>query len=160
MPRRKIPQDAFSYYMSLGVGRSYAQVAKYYGVTKRAVVKLAARDHWQAQAQEIERKAREKANAKLAESKGEMDERHLRIARVVQNKALEALKQFPLETALQAVRALESSVRQERTIKGEPGEGSAASVEDIIRREYERWMLPAGQEENSADDGEAGQERS
>jgi hypothetical protein len=89
-----------------------------------------------------------------------MDERHLRIARVVQNKALEALKQFPLETALQAVRALESSVRQERTIKGEPGEGSAASVEDIIRREYERWMLPAGQEENSADDGEAGQERS
>ena len=50
MPRRKIPQDAFTYYMALGPGWSYAQVAVHYGVTKRAVTKIATRERWQAQA--------------------------------------------------------------------------------------------------------------
>ncbi len=142
MARRKLPPDALSYYVSLGTGRSYAQVADHFGVTKRAVVNLATREHWQTQVEEMERKAREKSNAKAGESLDEMNERHLKIARAVQSKALEALMRYPLETALQAVRSLESSVRQERAIKGEPGGESGASVESIIRREYERWMLP------------------
>ena len=33
----KLPHDAFSYYVSLGPGRSYTQVATKYGVSKRAV---------------------------------------------------------------------------------------------------------------------------
>lgn len=143
MARRKLPPDAFSYYVNLGTGRSYAQVAEQFGVTKRAVVNLALRERWQVQVEELERKAREKSNAKAGESLEEMNERHLKIARAVQNKALEALSRYPLETALQAVRALEGAVRQERGIKGEPGSEGAASVESIIRREYERWMLPA-----------------
>lgn len=141
MAHRKIPQDAFAFYLSLGPGRSYAQVAKNFGVSKRAVVTLATRENWQRQAEDLERTAREKANAKAGESIEEMNERHLKIARVVQNKALEALRQFPLETALHAVRALESSVRQERAIKGEPAGETTSSIEDIIRREYSRWML-------------------
>jgi hypothetical protein len=143
MARRKLPLDALSYYVSLGPSRSYAQVGEHFGVTKRAVVKLATRDRWQAQVEEIERRAREKSNAKAEESLEEMNERHLKIARVVQNKGLEALRRFPLETALQAVRAIEGAVRQERAIKGEPGGEGGATVESIIRREYERWMLPA-----------------
>ena len=166
MARRKLPPDALSYYVSLGTGRSYAQVADHFGVTKRAVVNLATREHWQKQVEEMERKAREKSNAKAGESLDEMNERHLKIARIVQNKGLEALRQFPLETALQAVRAIEGAVRQERLIKGEPGGEGGASVESIIRREYERWMLPAessgigadpeeGHEKGSQDDGQA-----
>ena len=143
MPRRKLPPEAFSHYVKLGPGRSYAEVASHFGVSKRAVVKLAARERWQVEVEEIERKAREKSAAQAAESLDEMNERHLKIARVVQNKALEALRQYPLETALQAVRALESSVRQERTIKGDPQGEAVPSVESIIRREYERWLLPA-----------------
>jgi hypothetical protein len=41
MSQRKIPQDAFEFYFSLGPERSYEQVAGRYGVTKRAVTKLA-----------------------------------------------------------------------------------------------------------------------
>lgn len=150
MDRRKLPLDALSYYVSLGPSRSYAQVGEHFGVTKRAVVKLASRERWQAQVEELERNAREKSNAKAGESLEEMNERHLKIARSVQSKALEALMRYPLETALQAVRSLEGSVRQERAIKGEPSGEGAASVESIIRRKYERWMFPAdGADQNT-----------
>ena len=57
MPTRKIPLDAFAFYVSLGPGRSYQKVAEQYGVTKRAVVNVATRDRWQAQVEELERTA-------------------------------------------------------------------------------------------------------
>ncbi|MBI4584560.1 MAG: hypothetical protein HY717_11130 [Planctomycetes bacterium] len=157
MPRRKIPPDAFTFYMSLGPGRSYAQVAEKFGVTKRAVVKVATHERWQEQATELERKAREKTNQKVGESLEEMNERHLKILRVIQTKALETLKQYPLETALQAVRALEGVVRQERVIKGEPAGGGQGSVEEIIRREYERWMTTAGAESPEVETNKCGE---
>ena len=47
MANRKIPQDAFFFYVGLGPGRSYQQVADHYGVTKRAVVNLAVKERWQ-----------------------------------------------------------------------------------------------------------------
>lgn len=152
MANRKIPQDAFSFYFSLGPVRSYEKVATRYGVTKRAVVMLAVRERWQEQALEIERKARERTNAKAGETTEEMNERHLKLMRVIQGKALEALKQFPLETALAAVRALEGSVSRERSIRGEPSSGASGSVEEIIKREYERWMTPV---EDGAPEGGA-----
>ena len=46
MPRRKIPQDAFSFYFGIGPGRSYQKVAAKYYVTKRGVTKLAAKEGW------------------------------------------------------------------------------------------------------------------
>ena len=55
MPVRKIPPDAVTYYLSLGPGRSYQKVAEYYGVTKRAVTKIAVKEHWQEKVAEIER---------------------------------------------------------------------------------------------------------
>ncbi len=54
----KIPPDAFEYYLGLGPGRSYGAVAEEYGVTKRAVTKLAARENWQQRIHKIERKPR------------------------------------------------------------------------------------------------------
>ena len=38
---RKIPTDAFAYYLALGPGRSYAQVAEHFGVSKTAVANAA-----------------------------------------------------------------------------------------------------------------------
>jgi len=148
MSRRKIPQDAFTYYLSLGPGRSYQRVAEHYGVTKRAVAMLAVRERWQEQAAEIERKARQAASEKALESLEAMNERHLKAFRVVQGKALETLKAMPLNTAIAAVRALEAAIRHERSIRCEPSEGGAGSVEEIIKREYEQWMTegPAGAE--------------
>ena len=42
----KIPPDALEYYLGLGPDRSYQKVADHYGVSKRAVTKLAARERW------------------------------------------------------------------------------------------------------------------
>jgi hypothetical protein len=41
--RGKLPFDTFDFYFGLGPSRSYQAVADHYGVTKRAVCKLAAR---------------------------------------------------------------------------------------------------------------------
>ena len=140
MANRKIPQDAFFFYVGLGPSRSYQQVAEKFGVTKRTVVNVAVKDRWQDRVVELERKARDATNDKAQESLEEMNERHLKLCRLVQSRALEALRRFPLENAVAAARALESSIRQERIVRGEPGDRTATSIEETIRGEYERWM--------------------
>lgn len=138
----RIPPDALEYYLALGPDRSYQKVADHYGVSKRAVTKLAARERWQEKVVELERKARESAEKKALESLEGMNLRHLKSLKIVQGKALEALRSMPLTTAMEAVRALDMAIRQERLIRGEPSDRTAISVEEVIRREYERWMLP------------------
>lgn len=117
----KIPFEAFAYYAQV---RSYEQVAAKFGVTKRAVVKCAKRERWQERLSEVERQAKERVEKKLAETLEAMTERHLRSLRVIQGKALEALRTMTLGTAMDAVRALDLAIRQERVIRGEPGERS------------------------------------
>ncbi len=138
----KIPPDALEYYLVLGPDRSYQKVADHYGVSKRAVTKLAARERWQDKVIELERKAREGAEKKALESLEGMNLRHMKSLKVVQGRALEALRLMPLSTAMEAVRALDMAIRQERLIRGEPSDRTAISVEEVIRREYERWILP------------------
>ena len=47
---------------------------------------------------------------------------------------------MPLDTAMNAVRALDISVKHERLIRGEPTDRAAVSVEDVVKREYDRWL--------------------
>lgn len=51
--RRKLPSDAFTYYVSLGPDRTYGTVAKYFQVDKRTVLRHASAQKWQAQIAEI-----------------------------------------------------------------------------------------------------------
>ena len=69
-----------------------------------------------------------------------MTQRHLRSLKVIQAKALEALKMMALGSAMDAVRALDLSIKQERTIRGEPSDRTAINVEQLIREEYDRWL--------------------
>jgi len=138
----KIPPDAFHFYLGLGPERSYQAVADRYGVSKRAVTKLATRERWQDRVVELEAKARAGAEQKALESLEAMNLRHLRSLKVIQGKALEALRSMPLESAMEAVRSLDIAIRQERLIRGEPSDRTAISVEEVIKREYQRWMLP------------------
>jgi hypothetical protein len=141
--RRKIPPDAFSYYVSLGVNRSYLAVAKHYGASKASVTKLASKESWQRRVGEIEARARAASDERAVETLEAINGRHLKAMRIVQAKALETLKTMTLSDAMDAVRALDMAVRQERLILGEPTDRSAVNVEEIIKREYERWMIPA-----------------
>jgi len=154
MARRKIPEDAFYYYVSLGPQASYEEVAKRYGVTKRAVVRVGAKERWQERAADLENEARARSRERAIESLEAMNERHLKSVRVVQARAIEALRAMPLDTAMGAVRALDLAIKQERAIRGEPAEGGA-DLEAVIRREYERWMKPDAPEEDDRRVGDA-----
>ena len=149
---RKIPHDAFTYYWSLGPERSYQAIADHFGVSKRAVTKVAGRENWSQRIMEIEKKAHEKTDEKLAESLDEMNARHIQVCKLIQRKSLEALKSMPLSSAIEAVRSLDISIKQERLARGEPTDRTAINVEDVIRREYERWMVGEDNDETPEPD--------
>lgn len=137
---RRIPPDAFDFYVGLGSDRSYQKVADEYGVSKRAVTKLAGREGWQRRLDDLERRSRERSDEKAVESLEAMGERHLRMLKLVQGRAIETLRSMPLTTAMEAVRALDMAIRQERLVRGQPSERTAVEIEDVIRRQVERWL--------------------
>lgn len=138
---KKIPADAFDFYFSLGPSRSYQAVADRYGVTKRAVTGLAKRENWQRRLVEVEAEARARADRKKVDSLEAVTERHLKALRVVFAKGLEALRNMSIDSPADAMRAIQLAIREERLALGEPSERTAVSVEDLVRSEYERWML-------------------
>lgn len=150
---RKLPPDAFDFYISLGLSRSYAAVGRKYGVSKVAVTNRATKEGWQKRVQEIEARARAASDEKAVETMEAINTRHLKSARVIQAKALEALRSMSLDTAMDAVKALHLGVRQERLVLGEPTDRSAVNVEEIIKREYEKLMVIGGDDDGR--DGEA-----
>jgi len=145
--RKKIPPEAFEYYFALGAGRSYRAVAEHFGVSKTAVANAADREGWQKQVERRDEKVRANAEEKSVETREEMCERHLKMLRLIQGKAIEALRQMPVQSAMDAIRALGLTIREERVVRGEPGERTAVTIEDAIRREYERWMTTEGSDE-------------
>ncbi len=148
---RKLSTDAFAFYVSLGADRSYLAVADKYGVSKQAVVDTARKEKWQQRLGEIEDTVRQRTDQHLAEDLEAMNVRHLKILRAIQAKALETLKAMPLATAMEGVRSLELAIRQERLIRGEPSDRTEVNVEQIIKREYERWLKPAESDGQSGD---------
>jgi hypothetical protein len=141
MSTKKLPADAFEYYFGLGPGRSYRAVAEHYGAAKTTVADTAQKEKWQARITERERKAREAADQKAVETLADVNDRHLRMFRTIEAKALEALRAMSLERASDAVRALDIAIKGERLILGEPTERHATDIEAIIKREHERWLV-------------------
>jgi len=152
---KKIPTDAFDFYLGLGPQRSYTAVAANYGVSKRAVTSLAGREQWQERLSTIERAAREKSDTKAVETLEEMNTKHLKALSFVLGKAIEALRSLPLDKAIDAVRAVEMVLKQERISRGEPGERTALDLAEVVKRESERWLINAKGGGDGAADGEA-----
>lgn len=144
---RRIPGEAFAYYAGLGAGRSYEAVAEHFGVSKRAVTRVAHAEDWQRRVTELEAKARQGTEQRVLESLAEMHDRHLRMLRVIQTRALEVLRSLPLTSAIDAVRALALTIREERLTRGEPGGAQEADLEQLIRSDYTRWLRVAGEPE-------------
>ena len=142
MPQRRIPHDAFDYYFSLGPERSYVQVASRYGFSKRAIVKVAKRERWQERIAKVEADSKAKADEKKAETLQAQKEQHLQALRLVLAKGVEALLRMQLVEPSDTLRAIGLAVRELRVELGEPSDRTAVSIEDVIKREYERWMVP------------------
>jgi hypothetical protein len=137
----KIPPEAFDFYASLGTSRSYEAVAERFSVSKRSVTRHALKDGWQERLRTIETKAREASDQKTQETLEAIRTRHLRGLRFIQAKAIEVLKGGTLESAGEAARAFTAALKEERVIIGEPSDRTAVTVEDVIKREYARWMV-------------------
>lgn len=160
MTQRLPPEAAFDFYVHLGPNRSHTAVAKQFGVGKRSVTKCASKHGWARRLLDIETKAREQNATRLVDAVAEMNERHLKAAKVIQAKAYEALRNMPLDSAMAGVRALDIGLKQERLILGEPTERSAVAVEDLIKREAARWLGTEGSDvtwESFADPAPAAQ---
>jgi transposase len=143
---QKLPREAFQYYVGLSDQRSYDAVADHFGVHKRTVTRTAKREDWQGRLDAIEKDAREKSDAKLGEALGDVRERHLKTLKVMNMRAVEALRSYPLTNGMEAMRAAEMVIKLERLIHGEPTDRNAVSVEDLIKREYAEWMDGGGAE--------------
>jgi len=150
---RKIPTDAFEQYVALGPGRSYEALRKLFGVNKRSIVKLATREKWQERLAAIERQAQVKVDARAAETLEAMKARHLKTLSAVLGRALEGLKSMPLDNAMDAIRAIDIVLKQERLIRGADSEDAAGrSIEEITRREIHTLLRTSPPDPNDPTD--------
>jgi hypothetical protein len=139
---KKVPDSALAFYISLGASRSYTTVAKHFGCTRRAIQSRASVEGWTASVAAIEAQARQQLAEEAARTVAEMDQRHLQIAKVLQAKGLEALRTSPIETAGDAMKALDLGIKNERLVRGEPSH--LISVEAITKREIADLLLVEG----------------
>ena len=149
---RKIPPDAFEYYVSLGPTRTYRAIAERYDVTTRAVTKCAARERWSERLATIEQDARERCDRKLGDVFEEARERHLKTLKAMHARALTALKQYPLSSGMDAMRAAEMVIKLERLVMGEASERTEMTIEEVTKRELRELLI---MEDDDADDGVA-----
>ncbi len=153
---KRLSPDAFSYYVELGPTRSYEAVANNYGVSKQTVVSRAAKEGWQDRLREAEAKAREAANRKAVDTLQEVKDRQLQEARILERRALEALKALPPEKAAKAASMLQIAWRHELLLLGEPTERAELSVEEVTKREIQtllrRVEVDAGEDADGEED--------
>lgn len=133
-------QEMFQYYVSLGDTRSYQRVAEHFGVHKNSVTRIAVDNEWLARLKLIEAEARREADKKLADMRAEAYERHMKLAKFVQSKAVQGLQAHSFDTARDASRALVDGVKLERTVLGESTEVHSVSVQAVTRREVETFV--------------------
>ena len=151
----RIPDDAFDFYVGLGPTRSYRAVADRFGISKRAVVKHALKERWAERLREIHEKARSESDKELAAEMSEMRDRHRKMLKAMAVRALTGLKDFPLRSGMEAMRAAELVIKMERIVFGEPDEPGADSLEEITRHEIQT-LLVVDDEEDEEDDEEGG----
>ena len=105
--KRKLPDDAFSHFVGLGIRRNFQAVAERYGVTRQAVAKRAHREFWVARATEIDAAAQLITKEQLLRARMALFERLATLWAVAQTKAIEALRDKSFRHGLDAVRALD-----------------------------------------------------
>ena len=154
---RKLGIDAFEHYFALGAGRSYQAVADRFGVSKRAVTDLAKRERWQEQVAEREQQVRASAEQKAVETMEQMNDRHLTLLKAMGARAVHALKEHPLSTGMEAIRAAETVIKMERLVAGDATQRTAVTVEQVTRQEIDRLVATDadGDAESGDDAGSA-----
>jgi hypothetical protein len=132
---RKLPSDAFDHYVAMGDHRTYAAIAKQFGVSKRCVTKRAAKEEWTERLAKIQADKRVITDRQMSEGLAEMQERHMKIVRLMAGRALEGLKNNPIDNGMDAMRAADLAVKLERLLSGESTARTEKTIEEITRHE-------------------------
>jgi len=119
MAKKKLPEDAFEFYFSLGHERSYTATASHYNVSKTAVCNRAKKENWPDRLRERTTQAEAAVAKKTTDTMNDMAGRHMKLIRFVQGKALEKLRSLPMGTTAEAVRAVETSIKFERMMSSD-----------------------------------------
>lgn len=164
MSQKKIPAEAFDAYVAMGESRSYQRVAEIYRCSKQAVTVRANREKWQTRLAELHAKARVERDQRAQQTLAELSLHHLKLWEVVERRALEGLRSFPITSAMDAVKALDLATKNIRLIRGEPTERTE-SIEAVIKREFDQfltdrptdgWEEPVDAEHEEIGDDESG----
>ena len=141
MTERIIPPEAFDYYVSLGLDRTYQQVADKYGVSRRGVQKAADRENWGERLDKIEQEAQERSDKLLGETVAEIKARHRKMLKGMAGRAVKAISEFPLQSGMEGMRAAEIVIKLERLIAGEPSDRTEHTIAEVTRREIDKFLV-------------------
>ncbi len=140
MRKRKLTEDAFGYFVSLGAARRYQDVVDHYKVSKRTVVAAAKRENWAERLAKIDRDAQVNADLKLQETVEAMKIRHSKMLRAMATRAAKGLQEFPLTTGMEAIKAAEMVIKLERLLAGEPGDRTEIDIKEVTKREIQTLL--------------------
>jgi hypothetical protein len=138
---RRVPDDAFDKYVALGSCRSYQALADHLGVDKRTIVRRAAKEQWAERLAKIQQESRDAADKRIAETLSEMKDRHLKLLRAMGVRVANALREYPITSGMEAIRAADLVIKLERLIAGEASERTELSVEEVTRREINELLV-------------------
>jgi len=146
--KSKIPPDAFDHYVAQGPGRSYQATADEFQVSKCAISKRAKKEDWTGRLARIEGEARVTSDRKLAESLADMHDRHLTMLKAIAMRVAQALRDYPIDSGMDAVRGAEMVIKMERLLAGEVSKRTEMSIEEITRHEIRTLLkvVPADPE--------------
>lgn len=144
-------EAAFQWYVSQGAARSLRETARKFGCNKRTMQKISERHHWQEKLRVIEGEVRERVTEKTKSDLTEVAERHLKLARAIQTRGIQALQKLEFNTAWHASKAIEMAAKLERLVLGEATERNGESVQEATRREVETLLT---EETTECADGE------
>jgi hypothetical protein len=143
---RKLPADSFEAYVAMGPERSYQAIATKYHCSKQAVTKKAAKERWQERLDEIEAEARRNSDKRVVQTLRDLNEKQLKLWQLVESRALQALRDHTLASAMDAAKALDLATKNIRLILGEATERTE-NIEQTVRREFDRFLTTASDDD-------------
>ena len=100
-----------------------AQIADRLGITRPGTIGDWRKDEgWEREREIIQKATEEKVAAAISETISEMNARHLKEYQLLQTKGVAALKRMDPKTAAEAQAMIDTGVRGERLVRGEPTE--------------------------------------
>ena len=144
----KIPENAFETYVAMGTERSYQALADKFGVDKRSISRLAAKERWVERLGKIQEEARAATDRKLVADLQAVREQQLREVRYFRSETIKAIKGLTPEKAVRFASALNIAWKHELFLLGEPTDRQATTVEEITKREIQTLLLRDGEEDD------------